>query len=164
MAATQERFIAVTFDAVIAAPFGRIGISLRGETLIDVSFLPASTALVKPKTAAAKRMCAQLHSYLQDPATPLRMPLAIDGTPFQLRVWRALQRVPAGKPVSYGALARELKTSARAIGNACRRNPVPIVVPCHRVVAVGGDGGFMGKRSGRALEIKRWLLEHERSR
>jgi methylated-DNA-[protein]-cysteine S-methyltransferase len=59
-------------------------------------------------------------------------------------------------------LARRIKSSARAIGNACRANPVPIVVPCHRVVAVNGDGGFMGKRGGRALALKRWLLAHER--
>jgi methylated-DNA-[protein]-cysteine S-methyltransferase len=64
--------------------------------------------------------------------------------------------------MTYGELAQRLKSSARAVGNACRRNPIAIVVPCHRVVAASGDGGFMGKRTGHALAIKRWLLAHER--
>lgn len=152
----------MTFDAIIAAPFGRIGVALHDAALVDVSFLPASRPLITPKTVAARKVCTQLQTYLRNPALRFRVPLAVAGTPFQLRVWRALQRIPAGAPVSYGALARQLKTSARAVGNACRRNPVPIVVPCHRVVAANGDGGFMGKRGGRALAIKRWLLEHER--
>jgi methylated-DNA-[protein]-cysteine S-methyltransferase len=60
-------------------------------------------------------------------------------------------------------LALELGSSARAVGGACRRNPVPIVVPCHRVIAAaGGAGGFMGQRGGEALAIKLWLLAHER--
>jgi methylated-DNA-[protein]-cysteine S-methyltransferase len=85
------------------------------------------------------------------------------GTPFQRRVWHALRRIPSGCTRSYGELARELGSSARAVGGACRRNPIPIVVPCHRVIAAGGGaGGFMGQRSGDALAIKTWLLDHER--
>lgn len=152
----------MTWDAVLAAAFGRIGLVLQGDALVDVSFLPASTPLVAPRTAAARQVCAQMRAYLRNPDTRFTLRLDADGTPFQQRVWRALRRIPVGKPVSYGTLARELKSSARAVGNACRRNPIPIVVPCHRVVAANGDGGFMGKRGGRALAIKRWLLEHER--
>ncbi|TAM44799.1 MAG: MGMT family protein, partial [Gammaproteobacteria bacterium] len=79
-------------------------------------------------------------------------------------VWNALQRIPAGKVLSYGDLARKLKTGPRAVGNACRANPIPVVVPCHRVVASNGKGGFMGKTGGKALVIKDWLLAHERGR
>src|SRR5687768_18041075 len=118
------------FDAVIAAPFGRIGVVLHDAALVDISFLPVSRSLLPPKTVAARKVCTQLQTYLRNPALRFRVSLAVAGTPFQLRVWRALQRIPAGAPVSYGALARRLKTSARAVGNACRRNPVPIVVPC----------------------------------
>ena len=73
-----------------------------------------------------------------------------------------MRRIPAGKTLSYGVLAKKLDTSARAVGNACRANPVPIIVPCHRVVASNGMGGFMGKRSGSPLDLKHWLLAHER--
>jgi methylated-DNA-[protein]-cysteine S-methyltransferase len=157
MAQPQTRF-----DAVIAVPFGRVGIILLDDVLVDVSFLPARTSLVTPKTPTARRISKQLQAYIKNPKSRFDMPLAFDGTPFQHRVWRALQRIPAGKVTSYGELARQLKSSARAVGNACRRNPLPIVVPCHRVVAVNGDGGFMGKRGGQALVVKRWLLAHER--
>jgi methylated-DNA-[protein]-cysteine S-methyltransferase len=152
----------VSYDAVIAAPFGRIGIVVRDDALVDIRFLPDSASLVPPKKAAARRVCTGLRVYFRDPCVPLNLRLELDGTPFQRRVWRALQRIPSGRVQSYGALARRLQSSPRAVGNACRANPVPIVVPCHRVVAVNGDGGFMGKRGGRALALKRWLLAHER--
>jgi methylated-DNA-[protein]-cysteine S-methyltransferase len=89
------------------------------------------------------------------------VPLSLEGTAFQQRVWAAMRRIPAGAPINYGVLARRLKTSARAVGNACRRNPVALIVPCHRVIAAAGDGGFMGKRGGWELQVKRWLLAHE---
>lgn len=157
MAHAQEHF-----DAVIAAPFGRVGVIVRNEALADISFLAATSTLIAPSTMAARRVCVQLRAYFKNPQVDFDLRLDLPGTPFQQRVWRALQRIPAGQVKSYGELARQLKSSARAVGNACRANPIPIVVPCHRVVSVNGDGGFMGKRAGRAIELKRWLLSHER--
>ncbi|HKQ31176.1 MAG TPA: methylated-DNA--[protein]-cysteine S-methyltransferase, partial [Burkholderiales bacterium] len=113
-------------------------------------------------TACARDVCRRLTAYFRNPRIRFDLRLRLDGTPFQKKVWRAMRRIPSGRVMSYGELAHRLKSSPRAIGNACRRNPIPIVVPCHRVVAVGGDGGFMGKRGGRPLVIKRWLLAHER--
>lgn len=150
------------YDAVIATPVGRLGIVLEEDALADVSFLGETAALHAPRTTAAKKVCHQLRSYFANPRFSFRLPLTLSGTAFQQRVWRELRRIPAGRTLSYGALARKLATSARAVGNACRANPVPIVVPCHRVVAANGAGGFMGKRSGNALRIKHRLLEHER--
>jgi len=149
------------YDAVIATPVGRVGIKLKDNTLADVSFLGDTTALHAPRTAAAKRVCRQLRSYFVNPRHSFRVPLMLSGTAFQQRVWRTLRRIPVGRTLSYGVLAKKLDTSARAVGNACRANPVPIVIPCHRVVAANGAGGFMGKRSGNALRIKHRLLEHE---
>jgi methylated-DNA-[protein]-cysteine S-methyltransferase len=83
------------------------------------------------------------------------------GTPFQRRVWQRLSAIPAGETLTYGALARELGTSARAVGGACRTNPIPLVIPCHRVVATNGLGGYSGERGGDWLAKKRWLLAHE---
>ncbi len=157
-ASTQAR----GYDAVIATPVGRLGIVVEENALTDVSFLGEAAALHSPRTAAAKKICRQLRSYFANPGHSFRLPLTLSGTAFQRRVWREMRRIPAGRTLSYGALARKLATSARAVGNACRANPVPIVVPCHRVVATNGAGGFMGKRSGNALRIKHRLLEHER--
>jgi methylated-DNA-[protein]-cysteine S-methyltransferase len=83
------------------------------------------------------------------------------GTPFQCRVWQALRDIPPGTTRTYGELARDLGTSPRAIGGACRANPCLIAVPCHRVVARDGLGGFAGERGGKRLAVKRWLLRHE---
>lgn len=169
------------FDAVIAAPFGRVGFILDGDAITDISFLDKNTPLSPPRTPQARKVSRSLKSYFSNPGQTFRLPLRLDGTPFQQRVWHALQRIPAGQTLSYGMLAKKLATSARAVGNACRANPVPIIVPCHRVVASGyGDvqgrtsvagsrklratlGGFMGKRSGSPLNLKHWLLAHERS-
>jgi methylated-DNA-[protein]-cysteine S-methyltransferase len=150
------------FDAVIAAPFGRVGFILEGDAVTDISFLKKNTPLSPPSTAQARKVARVLRSYFGNPRYSFRLPLKLDGTPFQQCVWRALQRIPAGKTLSYGVLAEKLDTSARAVGNACRANPVPIVIPCHRVVAASGIGGFMGKRTGASLDLKQWLLAHER--
>jgi methylated-DNA-[protein]-cysteine S-methyltransferase len=109
-------------------------------------------------------VAARLERYLRDPATPLDLPILLAGTAHQQRVWRALQRIPHGKVLSYGALARRLKSSPRAVGGACRANPVALIVPCHRVVSATGRGGFMGRTHGPALRIKDWLLTHEGAR
>ena len=150
------------YDAVVATPVGRVGIVVQDGALVDVNFLGKSAALHAARTDMARRACRQIRSYFSDPRHTFRIPLKLSGTPFQQRVWRELRRIPAGRTLSYGVLARKLDTSARAVGNACRANPVPIVVPCHRIVASNGAGGFMGKRSGNALRIKHRLLEHER--
>lgn len=150
------------FDAVIAAPFGRVGFMLEGAAITDISFLDNKTPLSPPRSPSARKVSRALRSYFGNPGMSFRLPLKLDGTAFQQRVWRALQRIPAGRTLSYGVLAKKLDTSARAVGNACRANPVPIVVPCHRVVAANGMGGFMGKRSGSSLNLKHWLLAHER--
>ena len=152
------------YDAVIAAPFGRLGVTLRDGRLADIDFLGARFPLRAPKEASVRRACRALKTYLRNPKTKFRLPLETGGTDFQRRVWNALQRIPAGKVLSYGELARKLKTGPRAVGNACRANPIPVVIPCHRVVAANGKGGFMGKTGGRALAIKDWLLTHERGR
>ena len=150
------------YDAVIAAPFGRLGIRTEGNRLVDVDFLPARAALRSPANAFSRRVCRELRAYFSDPRHSPRVPVRLAGSDHQLRVWRALTRIPSGEVRSYGDLARHLKSSPRAVGGACRRNPIPIVVPCHRVVSVGGLGGFMGRQSGSAIDIKRWLLAHER--
>ena len=149
------------YDAIVATPIGRVGIVVQDGALVDVNFLGKSVALRTARTDMARRACRQIRSYFSNSRHSFHLPLKLSGTAFQQRVWRALRRIPAGRTLSYGVLARKLDTSARAVGNACRANPVPIVVPCHRVVAGNGIGGFMGKRSGSPLGLKHWLLAHE---
>ena len=149
------------YDAVLRAPFGLVGVRMRGPALSAVELRPRAGRALAPANAAAARAVAALQAYFEDPRAALSLELEVTGTPFQQRVWRALRRIPAGETLSYGALAAKLGTSARAVGGACRSNPVPIVVPCHRVVAAQGAGGFMGATRGRAMDIKTWLLAHE---
>lgn len=148
------------YDAVIASPLGRLGIVAR-QALSCIDFASARTPLCAPRTPLAREVCKQLRAYFADPAAGFDVPLEPQGSVFQRRVWRALRRIPSGRVQSYGKLARRVQSAARAVGGACRANPIPIVVPCHRVVAVSGLGGFMGRTRGPALYIKRWLLAHE---
>lgn len=152
------------YEAVVAAPFGRLGIQTRAGRLIAVDFMSARATLQAPRTELARRVCRELRAYFADPRHVIRLPLELKGSAHQRRVWRALARIPSGEIRSYGELAVRLRTSARAVGGACRANPVALVVPCHRVVAKSGLGGFMGRQSAAALGIKRWLLAHERRR
>jgi len=105
----------------------------------------------------------QLQAYLDNPRYAFDLPIALAGTHHRLQVWEAMQRIEAGHTRTYGELARELGSSARAVGGACGANPIPVIVPCHRVIAANRAlGGFMGARAeGFELGIKRWLLEHE---
>lgn len=150
------------YDAVIASPLGRLGVRARAA-LTCIDFVSARTALRSPATPVARRVCRQLKAYFANPRTRFDLPLAPDGSVFRQQVWRALRAIPAGQVRSYGQLARRLASAPRAVGGACRANPVPIVIPCHRVVAAAGLGGFMGATRGRALDIKRWLLAHEQA-
>ncbi len=105
------------------------------------------------------RAAAQLTEYVAGTRRDFDLPLAPAGTEFQRRVWRGLIAIPFGATMSYGALAAKLGTAARAVGGACGANPIPIIIPCHRVVAAGGGlGGFSG---GDGLDSKLLLLAHE---
>ena len=153
----------VDYAAVVPAPVGLLGIRLSGGRLVGIDFVTPGAHVDAAPDGAAREVLDQLFHYFEDPAWRFDLPVAMQGTPFQRRVWQALCRISSGSTRSYGELARELGSSARAVGGACRRNPIPIVVPCHRVIATGGGpGGFMGRRDGDALAVKTWLLDHER--
>ena len=155
----------LNYAAIVAAPVGLLGVRMRAGELAGIDFSPPADAVAKAPDPATREVLDQLFRYFEDPAWRFQLALASGGTPFQRRVRQALVAIPCGCTRSYGELARELGSSARAVGGACRRNPIPIVVPCHRVIAAGGDvGGFMGQREGDALAIKHWLLNHERRR
>jgi methylated-DNA-[protein]-cysteine S-methyltransferase len=104
-----------------------------------------------------------LADYWQAPqATTLSIKLLQCGTVYQHRVWQALCTIPLGQTISYGALAKRLQSSPRAVANACRANPYVWVVPCHRVVALAGLGGYCGQRTGVFIALKEQLLTFEK--
>ena len=127
------------------------------ESLVGLT--PSDDA--NPREPVPLAIRAAVARYFEGGTAGLNLPLAARGTEFQHRVWRALQAIPPGETRTYGDLARQLGTSARAIGGACRANPCLIAVPCHRVIAKDGLGGFAGDIAGRRLAVKRWLLRHE---
>lgn len=101
----------------------------------------------------------QLDDYFAGRRRVFDLPLAPDGSAFQQKVWMALQRIPYGSVASYGQIAEDIGSAPRAIGGACGRNPLPIIVPCHRVVGAGGSlGGYSGLDG---LDTKKFLLSLE---
>jgi methylated-DNA-[protein]-cysteine S-methyltransferase len=101
----------------------------------------------------------QIEAYFEGRLTGFDLPLAPHGTVFQKSVWAAITAIPFGRARTYGDMARELGTAARALGGACGRNPIPILIPCHRVL--GGNGGLGGYSGMDGIDTKRFLLRHE---
>jgi methylated-DNA-[protein]-cysteine S-methyltransferase len=148
------------FDAVVAMPGFALGLRSSGDRLTGIAFLNAQPSVAATSTLVAEA-ARQLLAYLGDPDFPFDLPLAPAGTAFRRRVWGAIAAIPRGETRTYGDLARDLGSSARAVGQACGDNPYPLLVPCHRVVASTGIGGFAHTGDGLLLDIKRWLLRHE---
>ncbi|MDQ3389412.1 MAG: methylated-DNA--[protein]-cysteine S-methyltransferase [Gemmatimonadota bacterium] len=115
--------------------------------------------------ALGAQLVRELEEYFSGARVEFDLPLLAAGTEFQRRVWKALRRIPCGETRSYAGVAAELGIpgAARAVGQANARNPIPVVVPCHRVLAAnGGLGGYLGDwDAGEGVRIKRWLLTHE---
>ena len=149
------------YDAIIPAPFGAVGIKTQDDFLVEVDLLPESAPVKKSASSAfASAIAKQVAHYFDDPHSPLEIAYAVKGTHFQKRVWQAIASIPAGQVLTYSELAEKVNSGPRAVANVCGANQVPLFIPCHRVVAKNGLGGFMqGKANG--LVIKQWLLDHE---
>jgi methylated-DNA-[protein]-cysteine S-methyltransferase len=155
------------WEAVIAFPKMKVAVATRDDRVATIHYLPPETADKAPENALAERAVRQLERYRENPDTRFDLPLLIEGTDYQRRLWQALCEIPRGRTLTYGELARKLGNNdvdaARAAGQACGDNRLPIVIPCHRVVAAHGIGGFAHSTGGYLLEAKRWLLMHEAS-
>lgn len=147
------------FDAVIQTPFSALGIVIDNGVIQRIDFTDATP--LQPRNALAEKAVSQLETYLSDPEFRFDLPLAAAATSFQTRVRHAMLAIAPGAVKTYGEMARLLMSAPRAIGQACRRNPLPIIVPCHRVVGGSGIGGFSGDASGGRVSYKEWLLRHE---
>jgi O-6-methylguanine DNA methyltransferase len=146
------------------SPVGRLLLSSDGLSLTGVHFppsreSPSADVVVDHSDPLLRLACEQLLEYFAGRRQKFELPLAAHGSDFQQRVWAELSRIPFGETISYGELALRLgdKGASRAVGLANNRNPIPIIIPCHRVI--GADGSLVGFGGG--LERKQWLLRHE---
>lgn len=151
-----------TFDAIVDAPGFALGIRCEGDDWVDEIFYLPPRAAQAARTPLAMETARQLRAYLADPDFIFGLPAKPAGTLFQRRVWQQIAAIPRGETRSYGEVARALNNAPRAVGQACGANPLPLIVPCHRVIAAGGGlGGFSRHGGGFLVEVKRWLLAHE---
>ncbi|WP_144184536.1 methylated-DNA--[protein]-cysteine S-methyltransferase [Elioraea rosea] len=138
------------------SPLGEITVFEEDGRIVALDFgRGAGVAEATPLLARARR---QLDAYFDDPRSAFDLPLAPAGTAFQRKVWDEMLAIPPGRTRRYGEIAAALGSSARAVGGACGANPIPIIIPCHRVVGSGALGGYSG---GEGADTKRYLLAHE---
>lgn len=149
-----------TYWMEIAAPVGKIIVMADDEAVTHIELSAKHRPKGQPKlNAVLTRAQKQLAEYFAGKRENFDLPLKPEGTAFQQKVWNALAKIPFGQTRTYGQIAKTVKSPAasRAVGAACGRNPLPIVVPCHRVV--GSSGNLTGFGGG--LAMKDWLLKHE---
>ena len=143
--------------SIFNTPWGNI------EVEHDEHFLYSSLFTQKSVTPAANHLAqqidAELKSYLSDPHHRFQLSLKPQGSTYQQKVWNALLVIPVGRTLTYGELALKLQSSPRAIGQACKKNPLTLFIPCHRVIGKNSLGGYMGNVN--ALAYKEALLHHE---
>jgi methylated-DNA-[protein]-cysteine S-methyltransferase len=160
-------FFADAFDgyqAKLDAGFAVLGVRTEGDFLTSIEYLPQQEAALPPQNRFVEEVCAQLGAYLAEPTFRFDLPLKLKGTPYQREVWRVIGSIRCGGTLTYQEVASRLYSAPRAVGQACGANLIPIIIPCHRVVAKRGLGGFMHGRDEARLSIKRWLLTHEARR
>lgn len=142
-------------SVAIDSPVGRLTVSATPDAIVSVAWTDDPQGEPNALLIEAQR---QLEAYFAGRLTRFDLPLTITGSPFDKRVWEAMRQIPYGQTRSYGEIAMEVGSGPRAIGGACGRNRIPLVIPCHRVLARHGLGGFSG---GAGLPTKRWLLQLE---
>ncbi len=155
---------AVKFNAVVKTPFGALGIRVNSaQTHIqEFIYLPAEVQSQNADCELAALASEQVQRFIDEPAFKFELPLLHQGTEFQNKVWRVIASLDAGQVLTYKQVGQIISCGApRAVGGACGANPYPLIVPCHRVVASNGIGGFARNDGGFYVGIKRWLLARE---
>lgn len=149
------------YDVTVDFPKFKVGVAARGGLVTELKYLPLSAPSAAATSELAAKAARQLQAYRRDPDSAFDLPVAVEGSELQKAVWRLMCAVPRGGTRTYGDLARELGADPREVGQACGDNRLPLVIPCHRIIAANGIGGFAHATSGYLLEAKRWLLMHE---
>jgi methylated-DNA-[protein]-cysteine S-methyltransferase len=163
--AGRQRYASHMSICYINSPVGRLALEADDDCVTGVRWASPGECAVAAKTDAAtanpvlKEAARQLDRYFGRRLRRFDLPLAAHGTDHQKRVWAMMREIPFGETMTYGGMATALGSGPRAVGTACGRNPLPIIVPCHRVLASGGkNGGYSG---GRGLPTKYQLLALE---
>ena len=149
------------FSAIVPAPFGAIGIRIEGDVLKELSYLSPQYKAKPASDKLSKKVAMQVAAYLKNPDYAFDLDLPDVGTEHQRKVWSVINAIPRGKVLTYGEVAHKIRSAPRAVGQACGANWFPLIIPCHRVTATGGIGGFARHDGGFHQSVKRWLLQHE---
>lgn len=147
------------YEAIVEAPFGAVGIHIHGVQ-VAIDLLPQKQVPKQSQHKIAAQVASQVEAYFANAYNDFNFPVVYKGTPFQRRVWQAISAIPKGQVLTYSEIAAQIGSGPRAVANACGANHLPLVIPCHRVVAKDGLGGFMNGADG-GLKVKKWLLKHE---
>ena len=161
MNTNDEHQLRFAVPAHLNAPVGYIGVKCDEDGIFNAYYLPESARELPPQNHLAREAAKQLRAYFANPRKhKFDLPLHPAPTLPQRKVREILLKVPAGKAVTYNELAGLIKSGPRGVGSVCRANRVTLIVPCHRVVAANGIGGFSGGIAD-TIKMKRWLLDYE---
>jgi methylated-DNA-[protein]-cysteine S-methyltransferase len=151
------------FSGIVHVPFGAMGIRTESSAILELVYLPKHYQEKSPTDRLTENAARQIERYFSEPDFKFSLPLAKAGTAFQQKVWNVISGIPRGDVLTYGEVAKIIQSAPRAVGQACGANWYPLVIPCHRVTASGGLGGFAhhDDETGFHLGVKRWLLTHE---
>jgi methylated-DNA-[protein]-cysteine S-methyltransferase len=155
----KEKKLPPHYEAIVEAPFGAVGIQIHGVQ-VAIDLLPKKHESKQTHHKVVAQVAKQVEAYFANPYNDFNFPVVYKGTPFQRRVWQAISAIPKGYVLTYSEIAQQIGSGPRAVANACGANHLPLVIPCHRVVAKDGLGGFMNGADG-GDKVKKWLLKHE---
>ena len=149
------------YQTYISAPFGYVCVCSSRDYVTRIELLASKVSSNSRLNKFAKEAREQVKAYLKNSTFKFDLPIEINGSAYRKQVWNEIAKIPARETRTYGDIATLVGSSARAVGGACGDNVLPILIPCHRVVARGGLGGFMHSSGGFSLKVKWWLLNHE---
>lgn len=144
-------------ESVFTTPWGSLKVVHNEQFILNTLFTDETKSIAQHPLS--KQIVSELDAYISNPHHQFQLPLQPYGTPYQLKIWQALLLIPPGLPCTYGHLAASLQSGPRAVGQACKRNPIALFIPCHRVVGQSSLGGYMGNKA--AVPYKEALLRHE---
>ena len=150
-----------TYQTCISATFGYVCICSSTDYVTRIELLASKAPSNSRLNKFAKEAREQVRAYLKNSAFKFDLPIDINGSVYRKQVWSEIAKIPSGETRTYGDIAILMGSSARAVGGACGDNVLPILIPCHRVVAQAELGGFMHSSVGFSLKVKWWLLNHE---
>ena len=145
--------------SIFTTPFGMLEIVHDEHFIYNSSFTQKAVTSLSLSNELTPLINSELNAYFSDPHHRFQLPLKPQGSAYQQKVWNALLVIPVGRTLTYGELALKLQSSPRAIGQACKRNPLALFIPCHRIVGKNDLGGYMG--NPKAVSYKESLLAHE---